>query len=86
MEQVALTEREKKRGKELIKILYDNSPIFSYMDIDKMDVAEAERIWRILEPHLLIVASKSSRKKRDMKHLNVLSMMQLIQAKAKGGM
>ena len=85
MEQMVLTEREKNQGKKQLKTLYRNSPIFNRMDIDKMDVAEAKRIWRMLEPHLPIVASRASGRKRDMKHLTVLKMMQLIQKKAEGG-
>ena len=85
MEQVALTEREKDRGRKLLDILYSNSPTFSRMDIDKMDVAEAKRIWRTLEPYRPIVASRASGKKRDTKHIDVLNLMREIQDKAEGG-
>lgn len=85
MMQEALTKREKNRGKELLDIMYGNSIIFNRMDIDKMDVPEAKRIWRMLGPHLAIVASRASGSKIDVKHLDVLTAMQLIQAKAKGG-
>ena len=86
MMQGALTERERSRGRELLDIMYGNSLIFNCMDIDKMDVPEAKRVWRMLEPHLAIVASRASGKKRDVKHLDVLKAMQLIQAKVEGGM
>ena len=85
MEQMVLTEREKNQGKKQLKTLYRNSPIFNRMDIDDMSVAEAKRIWRTLESHLPIVASKVSGRKKDMKHHTVLKMMQLIQKKAEGG-
>ena len=85
MDQVALTEREKVRGKQLLDIIYRNSPIFSQMDIDDMSIDEAKRIWKMLEPHLPIVASKASGRKEDMKHLSALKVMQLIKRKAEGG-
>ena len=85
MEQVVLTESEKNRGRKQLKTLYRNSPIFNRMDIDDMSVEEAKRIWRTLGPHLPIVASRSSGRKKDVKHLDVLRAMQCIQAKAKGG-
>ena len=85
MEQMALTEREKNRGKKLLDIMYGNSLIFNCMDIDKMDVAEAKRVWRLLEPYRPLVASKASRRKRDMKHIDVLKAMHMVQQKAEGG-
>ena len=85
MMQKALTESERKRGKQLLDIIYRNSPIFNCMDIDAMSDAEAKKIWRMLEPHLPIVASRASGRKRDMKHHTVLKTMQLIQKKAGEG-
>ena len=85
MEQMALTKREKNRGKELLETLYRNSPIFNRMDIDKMDVAEAKRVWRILEPYRPLVASRASSKKGDMTHIDVLKAMHEVQKKAEGG-
>ena len=82
---MVLTKKEKNRGRKQLKTLYSNSPIFNRMDIDDMSVEEAKRIWRTLGPHLPIVASKVSGRKRDMKHHTVLKMMQLIQKKANGG-
>lgn len=85
MEQMALTERERDRGRKQLKTLYTNSPTFSRMEIDDMSVEEAKRIWRTLEPYRPLVASKASGKKRDMKHIDVLKLMREIQDKAKGG-
>ena len=85
MDQVALTESEKKRGKQLLDIIYGNSPIFSHMDIDAMSLPEAQKIWRMLESHLPIVASRASGRKADVKHLSVLKVLQLIKQKAEGG-
>ena len=85
MEQVALTKKEKSRGKELLDIMYGNSIIFNCMDIDKMDVAEAKRVWRLLESYLPLVASMASSRKRDMKHIEVLNAMHYLQKKADGG-
>ena len=86
MEQVALTEREKNRGLELLDIMYGNSLIINRMDIDKMDIAEAKRVWRMLEPHRPLVASRASSKKGDMTHIDVLKAMHEVQKKAEGGM
>ena len=85
MEQMALTEKEKNQGKKLLETLYRNSPIFNRMDIDQMDVAEAKRVWRMLEPHRPLVASRASRRKRDMKEIDVLKAMHELQQKAEGG-
>ena len=85
MMQEALTERERNQGRKQLKTLYRNSPIFNRMDIDDMSVEEAKRIWRTLGPHLPTVASWASGKKKDVKHLDVLTAMQLIQKKAEGG-
>ena len=85
MEQVALTEREKNRGLELLDIMYGNSTVFSRMDIDKMDVTEAKRIWRLLAPLRPLVAFRASGKKRDTKQIDILNLMREIQDKAEGG-
>ena len=85
MEQMALTKREKDKGRKLHDLLYSNSPTFSRMDIDKMDVAEAKRVWRLLEPYRPLVASMASKNKVDMKHIDVLNLMREIQDKANGG-
>ena len=85
MEQMDLTKREMVRGRELLDIMYGNSIIFNRMDIDKMDVAEAKRVWRMLKPHRSRVASKASRRKADMKEIDVLNAMSYLQKKAEGG-
>jgi len=85
MEQMALTERERNRGRKQLKTLYTNSPTFTRMEIDDMSVEEAKRIWRTLEPYRPIVASMASKNKVDMKHIDVLNLMREIQDKAEGG-
>ena len=85
MMQETLTESERKRGKQLLDIMYGNSLIVNRMDIDEMDVAEAKRIWRLLEPYRPLVASMASRRKTDMKHIDVLKAMHEVQQKAEGG-
>ena len=82
---MVLTKKEKKKGKEILAMLYNTHPILIRSKIDKMDVEKAKRWWRLLEPRRPFVASMASRRKRDMKHLTVLKMMQLIQKKAEGG-
>ena len=85
MGQVALTKREEDRGRELLNIMYGNSIIVNCMDIDKMDVAEAKRVWRMLEPHRKVVASRASSRKGDTTHIDVLNAMRVLQKKAEGG-
>jgi len=85
MEQMVLTEKEKNRGKELLDIMYGNSLIVNRMDIDEMDVAEAKRVWRMLKPYRPLVASRASRRKTDMKEIDVLKAMHELQQKAEGG-
>ena len=85
MEQMALTEKEKVRGKRLLDIMYGNSLIVNRMDIDEMDIAEAKRVWKLLKPYRPLVASRASRRKRDMKEIDVLKAMHELQQKAEGG-
>ena len=85
MEQVGLTKSEKLKGSRLVDKMYRNSIIINCMDIDNMDIAEAKRVWRLVEPYRRLVASRASGRKGDMKHIEVLNVMHRLQKKAEGG-
>ena len=84
MEQVGLTKSEKLKGSRLVDKMYRNSIIINCMDIDNMDIAEAKRVWRLVEPYRRSVASRASGRKVDMKHIEVLNAMHRLQKKAEG--